>query len=133
MKRAGLFSLVLAASLTAGCLVEVRHVADPGAAFERARADAARMAGRPGPAHQLNVLVYDPDDQQLVKVSLPMWIARKIAKHEAGEIDFDDEVGERVRERLGHRLRLEDIERAGLGTLVEVEDDDGGQILVWLR
>jgi hypothetical protein len=30
-------------------------------------------------------------------------------------------------------VRLEDLERAGRGMLVEVEDDDGSQILVWLR
>lgn len=133
MKRRSVLSLTLAAGLSAGCFVEVRHVADPGRAFDRARAEAARVAGRPGPAHELNVLVYDPDDKELVRVCLPMWIARKIAEHEDGEIDFDDETGARVRERLGRRFRFEDLERAGLGTLVEVEDDDGSQVLVWLR
>jgi len=29
-------------------------------------------------------------------------------------------------------LRLEDIEKAGLGILVEVEEDGGDQVLVWL-
>jgi hypothetical protein len=62
-----------------------------------------------------------------------MWVARKIAKHEGGDLDFDDEVGERVRGRLEHRLRLEDLEKAGRGVVVEVDDDDGGQVLVWLR
>jgi hypothetical protein len=134
MKRAGVLSGVLVAILSAGCFVEVRHVDDPRPAFDRARAEAAQEAGRPGRAHQVNVLVYERDDQQLVKVSLPLWIARKIAKHEGGgEIDLDDEVGERVRGRLQHRLRLEDLEKAGRGMLVEVEDDDGSQVLVWLR
>lgn len=133
MARAAVLSLILGAGLTTGCLVEVRHVAHPAAAFDSARAEAARLVGRPGPAHELNVLVYDPDDEKLVRVSLPMWLARKIARHEAGELDFDDEAGERVRRRLGHRLRFEDVERAGLGTLLEVEDDDGSQVLVWLR
>ena len=133
MTRAGILSLFLGAGLSAGCLVEVRQVADPGRDFDRARAEAARVAGRPGPAHELNVLVYDPDDEKLVRVSLPMWLARKVARDEAGEIDLDDETGERVCERLGRRLRLEDVEKAGLGTLVEVEDDDGAQVLVWLR
>ena len=62
-----------------------------------------------------------------------MWIARKIAKHEGGETSFDDEVGERVQRRLEHRLRLEDLEKAGRGMVVEVEDEDGSQVLVWLR
>ena len=133
MKRAGVLSSVLAALLTTGCFVEVHHVDDPRPAFDRARAEAARVAAHSGPAHEVNVLVYEPGDQQLVKVSLPMWIARKIAKHEGGEIDLDDEVGERVKKRLEHRLRFEDLEKAGRGLVVEVEDDDGSQVLVWLR
>lgn len=133
MKGAAVLSLIFGASLTTGCLVEVRHVADPRAAFDRARAEAARVVGQPGPAHELNVLVYEPDDEKLVSVCLPMWLARKIAKQEAGDIDGGDEAAEHVRERLGHRLRLEDLEKAGLGTLLEVEDDDGSQVLVWLR
>jgi hypothetical protein len=133
MKRHGVLGSLLAAFLTAGCFVQVRQVDNPRAAFDRARAEAARVAGRPGRAHHLNVLVYERDERQLVEVSLPLWIARKIAKHDGGEIELDDEAGERVRGRLERRLRLEDLERAGRGMLVEVEDDDGSQILVWLR
>ncbi len=133
MKRAGLLASILAATLTTGCFVEVNHVDDPKPAFARARAEAAQVARHPGRAHEVNVLVYEPDEQQLVKVSVPMWVARKIAKHEGGDLDFDDEMGERVRGRLEHRLRLEDLEKAGRGVVVEVDDDDGGQVLVWLR
>jgi hypothetical protein len=133
MKRAGVLSSLLVATLTAGCFVEVNHVDDPRPAFNRARAEAAAVAGHSGRAHQVNVLVYEPDDQQLVKVSIPLWIARKIAKHEGGETLLDDEVGERVQRRLEHRLKLEDLEKAGRGTVVEVLDDDGSQVLVWLR
>jgi hypothetical protein len=133
MNRAGAMSSLLGAVLTTGCFVEVRHVDDPRPAFDRARAEAAGLAGRPGRAHEVNVLVYERDDQQLVKVSVPLWIARKIAKHDGGEISFDDEVGERVQRRLERRLRFEDLEKAGRGTVVEVEDDDGSQVLVWLR
>ena len=133
MKRAGVLASLLVAILTTGCFVEVNHVDDPRPAFNRARAEAAAVAGRPGRAHQVNVLVFEPDDQQLVKVSIPLWLARKIAKHEGGEMDEGDEVGERVQRRLEHRLKLEDLEKAGRGTVVEVEDDDGSQVLVWLR
>ena len=76
MKRAGVLSSFLVAILTTGCFVEVRHVDDPRPAFDRARAEAAQVAGRPGRAQQVNVLVYERDEQQLVKVSLPMWIAQ---------------------------------------------------------
>jgi hypothetical protein len=133
MRRAGVLSSLGVAILTAGCFVEVHHVDDPRPAFDHARAEAARVAEHSGPAHEVNVLVYEPKDQQLVKVSVPMWIARKIAKHEGGDIDLDDEVGERVQKRLEHHLRIEDLEKAGRGTVVEVQDDDGSQVLVWLR
>jgi hypothetical protein len=133
MKRAGALSALLVAMLTTGCFVEVHHVDDPRRAFDRARTEAAQVAGRPGRAHEVNVLVYEPDDRQLVKVSVPLWIARKIAKHDGADLELGDEVGERVRGRLERRLRLEDLERAGRGVMVEVLDDDGSQVLVWLR
>lgn len=125
--------LILAAVLQAGCLVHVERVADPTAAFRDARAEALRVQGRPGPARQLNVLVYDPADREMVRVSVPMWLARKAAGH----VDWD-EVGLDGRDRdaarrVTRRLRLEDIERAGLGLLAEVEDEGGEQVLVWLR
>ena len=84
-------AVVLLAGLTSGCLVEIDRVADPGAAFAQARREAARFQGRPGPAHTVNVLVYGHDDSQLVRVSVPMWLARKVAKHEG---NFDADLGD---------------------------------------
>ena len=123
--------LVLAAILQAGCLVHIEHLDDPGPAFRSARAEALRYQGRPGPAHQINVLVYDPSDREMVRVSLPMWLARKAAAHvdwaDAG--NGEDEVSRRVRRHVS----LEDVAKAGLGILAEVEDEGGEQVLVWLR
>ena len=102
---------------------------------DQARAEAERLSGRPGRAHELNVLVWNRDDRQLVRVSVPMWIVRKAKRH----VDWDDDAfdGDRrardhVREALRH-VRLEDLETAGLGILAEVEEDGGDQVLVWLR
>jgi hypothetical protein len=123
--------LVLAAVLQAGCLVNIERVDDPRAAFHTARTEALRFQGKPGPAHQLNVLVYDPGDKEMVRVSVPMWLARKAAAH----VDWDDATGPdgEAARRVRRHVRLEDIERAGLGILAEVEDEDGEQVLVWLR
>jgi hypothetical protein len=137
MGRAGMLGLAIAAlSLTeAACLVQITHVADPRPIFGAARAEAERLAGRPGPAHELNVLVWNHGDRELVRVSLPMWIARRAERH----IDWDDDAfdGDRhardhVRQALRH-VRLEDLEQAGLGLLAEVEEEGGDQVLVWLR
>jgi hypothetical protein len=124
--------LILAAGLQAGCLVEVKHVADAGGAFREARAEALRYQGRPGPAQQLNVLAYDADEGELVRVSVPMWLARKAAGHVDWDADLHGRDGEAVR-RLQRRVALEDIEKAGLGILADVEEDGGEQVLVWLR
>ena len=111
----------------AGCLVEVNQVADPRPAFERARREASRYQGRPGPAHDLNVLAYDRDEGRLVRVSLPMWMVRQL---EDEEIDLDGHG--RIEGALRRHLTLREIEEAGLGLLIEVEERDS-RVLVWLR
>lgn len=129
--RRGLAIAILGALMGAGCFVDVRHVEDPGPAFRKARAEAEALAGQTGPARSVQVLVYDPGDKELVRVSVPMWIARKIAKE--GDWDSDEEGADKVGRALHGRLALRDLERSGLGTLVEVEEEDGEQVLVWLR
>ena len=137
MGRAGLLGLAVATlSLgEAACLVQITHVTDPRPIFGEARAEAEQLTGRHGRAHELNVLVWNHGDRQLVRVSLPMWIVRKAERH----IDWDDDAfdGDRrakdhVREALRH-VRLEDLEKAGVGILAEVEEAGGDQVLVWLR
>jgi hypothetical protein len=137
MGQAGMVGLAVAAlSLgEAACLVQITHVADPRPIFGEARAEAERLTGRPGRAHELNVLVWNHRDRELVRVSLPMWIVRRAE----GRIDWHDEAfdadhrtTDHVRNALRH-ARLEDIENAGLGILAEVEEEGGDQVLVWLR
>jgi hypothetical protein len=133
--RLAMGGVALLATLQAGCFVSIRHVEDAHAAFRAARAEAERYQDRPGPARRINVLVFDPGERKLVRVSLPLWLARKIEGH----IDLGD-VGEEggralersVGRRIARRIHVDDLDDAGLGLLAEVEDDDG-QVLVWLR
>lgn len=130
--RAAVAGVALLAALQSGCLVSIRHVADPEAAFRRARAEAEHDQGRPGRAHRINVLAFDPEEGTLVRVSLPIWLARKIQGH----IHLGEE-GDRAMERsvgrtLARRIRVDDLAAAGRGLIADVEDDDG-QVLVWLR
>ena len=75
------------------------------------------------------MLVFDPDDHQLVRVSLPMWLCRKLD----GKVDWDDEREARVARSVRRHVRLEQLERAGLGVLAEVEEEGGEQVLIWLK
>ena len=125
-------SLVFALPLLLGaCLVDVRHVADPGPEFEKARAEVRDLASSPGPAKSVQVMAYDPGDQELVRVGVPLWIAHKAAGKDH-EIDLEDELDGKLRDRLG-RIRLDDLEKVGRGAMVEVEEEDGARVLVWLR
>ena len=76
----------------------------------------------------MEILVYDRRDQQLVRVSLPMWVVEKMDDEEI-DIDLDDDAVKSVRSHL----KLSELETAPLGPLVEVEEEDGDQVLVWLK
>jgi hypothetical protein len=112
--------LLLALGLSA--CVRTRHLTDAVPVFAKARAEAARAQGEPGRPGRLNVLVFEPEDGELTEIKLPMWLWRKFAK----EADFGDET-------IAEALKPEALDRAGRGLLLEVEDEDGGQVLVWLR
>jgi hypothetical protein len=135
MRKQAFLAAAVAGALCVGCLVQIEHVRDPRAHFEAARREAARLQGRSGPAKELNVLVYDASDQKLVRVSIPMWLARKIESR----VDWDEDVDfswddkDRVRRSVRRHVNLKEIEKAGLGLLVEVDEEDGEQVLVWLR
>lgn len=134
MRRSAILMVAMAALLETGCIVQITKVADPRPIFQQARLEAGRYAGRPGRASEVNVLVYEPDEGQLIRVSLPIWLVKKMEHH----VDWDDSDGdgddaEHVRRVLKRRIRLEDIEKAGLGMLVEVDEEDGEQVLVWLK
>jgi hypothetical protein len=128
MRAFRLAAILVAAVVGSGCLVNIEKTADPGPAFAKARTEAARVQGRPGPAGHLHVLVWDRAEGHLVQVSLPIWIVRKAAKD--GDLDLDEASG--AAGKVRPHLTLEQIEKAGLGTLVEVEEEDGDQVLVWL-
>jgi hypothetical protein len=135
MRKQAILAAAVAGALSSGCLVQIEHVRDPRSHFEAARREAARLQGRRGPAKELNVLVYDASDQKLVRVSIPMWLARKIESRVDWDkdMDFSWDEKDRVRRSVRRHVNLKEIERAGLGLLVEVEEDDGEQVLVWLR
>lgn len=129
-KRLSVLGFVVAAALAAtGCLVEVTvdRVADPGPAFDKARKEALRYQGRRGPAHQLNLVAYDRDDGELVRISVPMWVVREL---DDDELHFDGH--DAVERKLRRHLRVRDLQEAGPGILLEVEERDG-RVLIWLR
>jgi len=129
MRRLQVAAVLVAGLIEAACLVDVEKVSNPGPAFAKARREAAQAARQGGRADSLNVLAYDPEDQELVRVSVPMWLVRKMDCDDS-DLDLGDD---KTRRKLERHLRLEDIQKAGPGLLVEVEEEGGEQVLVWLR
>jgi hypothetical protein len=132
MRSVPLAGVLAAAVLAAGCLVEIEKVKDPHAAFAKARAEVARVQGQPGRPGHLEVLVYDRGDGQLIRASLPMCLVREMGESDDLDLDLGDEAGEAAK-HVTSRLRWADVEKAGRGILVEVEEEGGDQVLVWLR
>ena len=80
------------------------------------------------PLQSLRVLAYDPDDEKLVRISIPMWLLRlapsskRMSFLSENGVDFDSE---RV------HLTLEDLERRGPGLILDHKDRRGSLVLVW--
>lgn len=135
--------LAIAAGLaftTVGCLVNITHVSNPDRYFEDAMRSARAVAGREGPARELRVLVYDADERKLVRVEVPLSLVRRLAEAEDWDFDLDDHdfchSGSRgcaeARRKL-RKFRGRDLEKLPLGPLVEVNEDDGERVFVYLR
>lgn len=136
-------TLTLAATLamtSAACLVNVTHVSNPDRYFDEAMRSAKAVAGREGPAKELHVVVYDADERKLVRIDLPLGLVGRLAGDANFDWDFDDHDfcnsgrhGCSEARRKLRKFRGRDLEKLPLGPLVEVNDDDGERVFVYLR
>jgi hypothetical protein len=74
----------------------------------------------------LHALAYDPDDEKLVHIDIPMWLLRLVPSGKPIHISDLDELSD---ERM--RLTLEDLERHGPGLILDIRRPHEGQVLVW--
>jgi hypothetical protein len=85
---------------------------------------------RPAPStsktpEQLFVLAFDPDDERIVKVSIPFWLLR--FKSRGARVDFNG--GRLDLEDL--KLTVDDLERFGPTLIVDHKALSGERVLVW--
>jgi hypothetical protein len=92
--------------------------------FLRANSDrtAQPNARRPD---QLYVLAFDPDDERIVKVTIPFWLLR--FKSRRATVDFNG--GRFDLEDL--KLTVEDLERFGPTLIFDHKNARGERVLVW--
>jgi hypothetical protein len=91
--------------------------------FVRANPDrtAKPNAARPD---SLYVLAFDPDDERIVKVTIPFWLLRFKPR---ATVDFN---GGRL-ELEDLKLTVEDLERFGPTLIVDHKNSRGERVLVW--
>jgi hypothetical protein len=92
--------------------------------FLRSNPDREPKAGPRTPA-ELYVLAFDPDDERIVKVTIPFWLLR--FKSHRGTVDFNG--GQLNLEDL--KLTVEDLERFGPTLIVDHQGINGERVLVW--
>lgn len=89
-----------------------------------------RKAPDAAPAHRIqtiHVLTWNPDEGNLTRITVPMWVLRM----SDDPIDLSTDPRSGVSIRNGISIRPEDIERYGPTLLVDHQDEDGERVLVW--
>lgn len=85
--------------------------------------------GQRRPIEQLRVLVYDPDDEELVSLTVPGWLLR-LAPHGHSSIKVDGV--EVLEEPGGEHINVDELERHGPGLILDRNDfKRGGRVVVW--
>lgn len=117
--------------LLSGCMsLRVRHnTSYPGQTFERTakkiEAIHANDPQRKGKIHRLNLLVYDGQDRELVKLSIRKWLAKLILK-EAIRDEVEDNTANAVLKDI------KNLKQIGPGLLIEIkEEEENLHLLMW--
>ena len=79
----------------------------------------------------IRVLAYDQHEGRLVRVDVPVWLARMMMSDRGGSGRRRFAInGDNIEFDTGD-LTFEDVERNGPGLIVDVGDGRGSQVLVW--
>lgn len=92
--------------------------------FLRANPDRPALASAKSPDN-LFVLAFDPDDERIVRVTIPFWLLRM----KAGGTTIDFNGNSMDLEDL--KLTVEDLERFGPTLIVDHRETSGDRVLVW--
>ena len=75
--------------------------------------------------NRLRVLVYDPDDNRLVRLQIPFWLVRLGGGNKHISLDAGNVHGVRL------SITPDDLERRGPGLILDQQTRGGQRLLVW--
>jgi hypothetical protein len=81
------------------------------------------------PVEAIHILVWNPDDQKMVRLNMPFWLLRMTKGHPIKLGSNPDPDGEPMR----LHITAEDIERRGPGLILDHKEASGERVLVWAQ
>lgn len=76
----------------------------------------------------VHIAVYDPNDGKLVRFRIPFWLLRLSPD---GKISIADDALSEV--RGVEKITVKELERYGPGLVLDVREEDGSQVIVWME
>jgi len=77
------------------------------------------------------VMIWDPQDERIVRVRLPFWLLRLGSHGESGSIRFGSKDNSITFERLN--ISVQDLERLGPALIVSHHSPRGERVLIWTQ
>lgn len=128
--------ILVALTFTACPMLTISHYDTfPQDTFDRANQHIAKLQARnpdrAGEATEIHLLVFDGDEGQLIKMTMPLTVVEwgvDVAKYNVHDDSIENQLNP-----LDH-MNPEDLRKLGPGLLVHVEDaDDDTHVLIWLE
>ena len=77
------------------------------------------------------VMIWDPQDERIVRVRLPFWLLRLGSHGERGSINFGSRDSRITFERLN--MSVQDLERLGPALILNHKSPQGERVLIWTQ
>ena len=136
-QRIRMTGVLLIPLLFAACIgIRVEHgVRDADAYFEKAYREISRIEsadpGRSSRAHRLCLLIHDADEDQVIRLSVPIWIVDACLSAGMQASDNGHDYDARNHYDLDWKA-VKDLGQYGPGLLVAV-DEERDKVLIWLK
>jgi hypothetical protein len=80
------------------------------------------------PVEALHIIVWDPEDQKVVRLNMPFWLLR-MTKGRPIKISPHDDAGGAMQ----LKITVEDLERRGPGLILDHKEATGQRVLIWAQ